>query len=85
MATKKQKREAGRLKHEQEMAELKAQGINAQKRDQQAQKEWRAAMVDMAERINIRHRTIIEKARCGSCGELVAPGQKFHHHKYCLG
>lgn len=44
MTTKKQKREAMRLKHEQEMEELRQSGLAAQKRD----REMRAAKAQRA-------------------------------------
>lgn len=62
MATKKQKREAALAKREQFLAETKVRGLIAQENDREAYKEWRAEMVEVSERINIRHRGTL--ARC---------------------
>jgi hypothetical protein len=59
MATKKQKREAALAKRAQFLAEVKARGLEAQVRDQEAQKEWRKDMAEVATQFNIRHKKIL--------------------------
>lgn len=49
MATKKQKREAALAKREEFMAKVKAEGLEAQRRDREFREAQRAAWVDAAE------------------------------------
>jgi hypothetical protein len=60
MATKKQKREAGRIKRENEMAELKARGLAAQEAGRRSEAEERKRISEMAQRVNIRHQNAID-------------------------
>lgn len=61
MATKKQKRAAGLAKHEQEMADLKARGLAAQAAGRRSQDEERKRLSAMAQRVNVRHKEIIDR------------------------
>lgn len=61
MATKKQKREAALAKREKFLAEVRADGLEAQRLDQEAQEKQEQLMKAEADRINQRYRNILAK------------------------
>jgi hypothetical protein len=72
MATKKQKREAAEAKRAAFEAQLKADGLRAQKADQEHRQQVEASYREEARRINERHMQILAKA---SMEELEAAGR----------
>jgi hypothetical protein len=59
MATKKQKREAAQTKREKFMAEVEAEGLEAQKLDRTIRTKQREQTIGKAREINERHRAIL--------------------------
>lgn len=62
MATKKQKREAAQAKREQFLAEVKAEGLAAQKLDRTIQEKEKERAVRQAREINERYRAVLVRA-----------------------
>lgn len=62
MATKKQKREAAQAKREQFLAEVKAEGLAAQKLDRTIQEKQREQTAQAAREINERYRAVLVRA-----------------------
>lgn len=60
MATKKQKREAALAKRENFLEEVRQQGLEAQEREQEFWKAEENRLQEAAERINRRHRAILQ-------------------------